>query len=760
MVIRANPPKRSSATVWPSKAGEGVKPPTHEKSSADPALDRPGHSPARREIQSGSRSSRPRDSSALAKAVGKATREIASFAVRQPSVQQKDWESTPPPARMIDATLDMVREMSRKIRREDRVPAPEAAQVAGKRAQGTDAVLSACGFAKARSHDAQIAHALLLMGEVEAEWRHSLGIKDAPAPPIIYRPLYGSKAQTLVDNDDISTARLKFGADALHSKSTGEVRHEATHLMQANFKQAGPPNHDEYVEKEAFHAIEDQARAGSLALARGLPEAPVTSKAAAYGVTPKEAHAFHTQGFLADWLLQRQALNPSTFPKDCGMDLLGPVLARVGRKLNGYSKFKTTVRTVFGQNKVTELHPKSRDDFSGQMARITLVCGQLLDATHSAGWGPDSAAELKGILLAIDQEARSSKGRKMDGSVQLQDIADRLCGFYEKISETKGHLLDTPQGDSVRPAKATRLKEEPVATLQTLVNGLSKPEKTGRKGAPARSRQFAAMDRQLESLKVDCGFRGAVNALKERIEQGTEDEESIQRAIRPLALELMGVPRGHKIPPRVLPPVALENAPDGSLDIPRVEGLNEAGHQRLKAEFEPSSWQFHVPREILKDTGRLEDRLAKLAAKLAWYAVEEMAPPERTGALEWQKPTPFGRDRGLLREVKRDLQSLRETSDRFIGQDPRSPAAALRTLVQATPLTLTGDDWQKGLRRQVKADMNDPAHPDAQQAAQAHRAQEARRWQLNFVAFVRAVGFSPSTAGHPEPDDADTVTRA
>jgi len=662
-------------------------------------------------------------------------------------------------ANLIKAKLGVARALS-AIHHEDMLPPEVANQVHALLIEASGAIMATAGHADMRSRDAKILHSLLLLGERDNRLRHHNGQDPASAAPLNYRA-GGSGAAGTVTPNSVFPGIASMNATPDATTTVGNVAHESVHEAQHNHTAYNYWDHSALqTQRTATVDTRGHARAGLLDAAIALPNfrniVPDGSSGPIelYTAKPTEMQAFLEQSAVHSLVAE---LNPgapviSGDPGDfgpalkagCGMELLPPLLVQAAWQLNSRNALARLSDRLTPDEYLATYDPAQHPQASEHVQQILLATSAIHHATRSAAWTDEAGATLAQAMRALDGRLRNTPG--LDGTQRLAEMATTLGEFVQQLRAAEGHALQQPRGDAPTPQEFHIAKTSPEFVLRNKLAEISA------NAAPGQ-RVYADPLKLPSALKdVKADFREGVAELRRIKERRQLTPEDVQRTIMRLVAPLTGLP-GAILPPEVLPAVHLYEA--DSMELAQEPGLNVGSHQKRKASFEPITWQLHIPLQALDDPERLEARLAGLAADVAYTmaAFMDAGPPrgnvrktaESTGLRKAERTMTLG----IVRSV---LEHFRPTANEYVDAHPDSAAAALRTVIGATPRRFTDRAWHEGLRAEVKAAgmADDESTPGGDPAARAaYQARSHQRWRLPAVAFRRALA-GPSAPELPD----------
>ncbi|WP_326405151.1 hypothetical protein [Methylibium sp.] len=602
--------------------------------------------------------------------------------------------------------------------------------------------------------------ALLLAGEHHNRWVHHVGGASQTLPPHEHVAAGSDGVYAGYDLDGLTTTRAALETATLAHESV----HEAQHNRRSRDSSAHPfdtSRHDLALQLDLASRLPPIVRHENIE-----PPAEYT----AYCLHPWETQAFLEEQPASD-LLPRASSTLSMKPlrAEAGMAALPLLLAQAAEAVLEAIPAHTENNTPAGLR-------LNDPQVARRMESIVFHTAELYGIAYSRAHSPQRAARLAQTLE--DLAGLPAPRSHAEGLAHLDEIARALQRAMDDVAQAglARHLAPGTNA-AQRAAVAKRFadaKDEPALELAQVLGRIGL--RLGRTrvvtaDAPSIARSF-------EAARQDSGFADAVAALQAR--RGTVPRpEAIRDAVMRLGAALMGVAPG-QLPDALLPQVHLYAAP--SLEFERVPGLNappprldgdapsatsarESSHQRRKAEFDPHTWQFHVPEHLLLEeaAGRLPARLAGLAADFAYTVVALMhrssVDAEAEQAAGWIPMAPVSHA-GDVMDVLDALQAdelridgspfaaagglLRERMACFVDEHPESAAAILHAVVRATPMRDEHPRWHEGLRAELKAQ----ARAGSEDARDAYESRTLLRWQQAPVALRRAVIGPRGAAGN------------
>lgn len=431
-------------------------------------------------------------------------------------------------------------------------------------------------------------------------------------------------------------------------------------------------------------------------------------------------------------------------------------------------------------------HPRAAE----HLETIVLATADIHEAADSQAWNTGEANSLRVALRDIHAAVPNGGAGAETAPTALQALeimASRLTRFRDDLIARKGDELHIPKGVALPTSAAKKQEllsaERAEASLRwferdvdplsgTLSAVLHLPAQQASRfepnfapndafghlkaspidavreavtsSMPAEERRLhgefdtAQFKKSIESKKQSVGFKQAVKKLSIEVASGRLDKSEIGTVVGRLAVALTGV-KDKEIPPILIPAVNVFNA---SRTIDVASGLNTAPGQKRKALFEKFSWQLHIPRHVLDDPHRLENRLAGLAecvaADIAALMVGNGRKPQSGDLFH-------GVTSGALALVEEAALELKADADRSIASGHRDDiAAVLRREVERDPTGKMDRAWHEGPRADVKARAKGSG-PDAVMATVAYEARTHLRHKLPRVALHRAVKETPQS---------------
>ncbi len=590
---------------------------------------------------------------------------------------------------------------------------------------------------------------LLFLGEHHNRWRAHNGLASNKLPPLLVGAGGGKDdfAAAKAGFAHVGTSRLQVWPKAAGNASV--IAHESVHEAQFTRQQGFDTSH--------------HARAGFLEAAKGVPNLDpgaedAESAKTLYANDPTEMQAYLEEVHLRALLPGAVGMQSLESAPELRLHELADLLGEVAHALNAA---QTGTVKPDGRGVIAEFDPACHPGAGEAVERILRSTASLHQAAESQAWHSEVADQWRRTLEALKQRADSvmaepstgsglsgfanalenflvdAPGRR--GAQALELIADTLETFLDRLMPAHGHAAHAPKGAQVTAQDFNAAKTDPAGMLQRLL------EQSGYAHADSIRTATAA-------AKRDAGFSRGVADLKARIENRERiTGDDLRDVVMRLAGPLLGLEPA-RLPMALMPAVNLYDPP--SAELPKVAGLNGVSHQKRKASFDIAAWQLHVPRHLLDEPGRLEPRLAGLAADLAYAAVclheEKQFEDHHPLFAVWYGPLTKRFTRAL------DAEGVSAASQEFLQRRPDSAAAMLRALVRALDAE-QGDNgikaraWHVGARAEVKQASSAggasvaPATShadDTHAAADARRAYQSRayqRWQTHAVAFRRAI---------------------
>jgi len=611
--------------------------------------------------------------------------------------------------------------------------------------------LANAGHTDLSRRDAQVLHALLLMGTLHNRQRHHNGRGAQPEAPLVYGP--GPKPAWVsirVSKDGGQVVSRKLHATPAQARHTDVLAHEGTHLAHGN------PPVDDGLPRQGMRELAAALPHHRAAAEDEAEEHEPDSEGAAH---PRELHAMMEGAHVTRWAMdldpgllldhgEAPDLGPP-MPPALGMGRLAPLLVRAARDLNVRNPLKKLGDRLQPHTYKAVHDPRRHPEAGAHVQEILYATAEIHLAESSAAWTPRETATLNQTLA--DLGARLDGPGKRSGTQQLAEIAATLTRFMDELRATHGHALHAPRphdGAVLTTPEFEALKASPNDVLQAVIEDIDERlavEGNGFRLAPQ------AWPGAVEAAKAP--FRKRLGGLTATVAKGqVPDAAALRDTVMALVAPLVGVSL-RDMPPKTFPEIALIDAPSGP--FPHVRGMNLAAGQRRKASFDPLAWQLNIPRELLLDPQRLESRLAGLAvdvaAAMSSLLIDDPQAIARLPQLQGLQQVK------TLGDVQRGLRQVKPLADRYIAADHGSAAAVLRTFLSLHE-THTDRLWHEGWRTGVKA-----ARADDPVAREAYQARSARRWMSPMVAFRRALQGTArpqDEPGMPEEDEETEIQRA
>lgn len=601
------------------------------------------------------------------------------------------------------------------------------------------------------------------------------------------------------------------------------MRHESAHGETINVARVGDASQAEF-------NTDQHSRSLTLAAARymeGAHEWPDTDWEFSISVG-EEVHAYLSNAQVDELIAPYKGSMKRTtgLPTGCGLEKLVPMIVQAMRPLLMAPESTCPPVMALASEKGYEARPTFYSPENARMAeRIHYDVYMLNQAMRSQAWTADQSQALRQLMTDLDAKLKDSSEYSA-----LQTIGRELNRFVDELQQTHGAALQVPADAPVDPGELQRAhqwrKGQPLDVLATLVARFA-PDAT-----PPGQSPLAHVSTAMSQAKQDSGFLAAVERLRKA---GTQPKKRhVAEAIMRLAAHYMDYPSLRHVPKDLWPEVDIvdvDQPEDGNAPtFPLVPGLNGPlprlddekllhsygepaieqalrktygdidlstdSHLKDKADFEQTPWACSIPRYLFseKEADRLEERLASVAARLAYTVVAATAHRAPEGTMDartvgasnligpWRSMIPAKVLAAIGLESNRSLRSLHNVkpklpfvkppaldadtryssptqalstafvlnpsrdmppsgpapaqlpSPRKPGKTPFAAAQILRILAGNTEQLDPGLLWSKGDRSILKAAMN----AGEKGARQAFQAQSIPYHELPWVAWFRA----------------------
>lgn len=430
-----------------------------------------------------------------------------------------------------------------------------------------------------------------------------------------------------------------------------------------------------------------------------------------YRSQPQEVHAHLEQAALlrtmaAPGVHQRPATPEVTGLAAALADQLRPVAQQLAADGNSTAD---SIEMRF------DLHADKFELVSNAMARLANLHGY----SQSPAFGD---AERRMVQEATAQ-LRSLDGNHPGGP--LEQACDILDDLLETLEDDHGMALEA-QGPA-DPDAFEQSKSQPLAHAARVLGLEPTQLQEGLDGVFEQGQ----LQRHLESL--DFGREATLERKAELIQAAVNEQACAWLGL--------GVGSGQE---QELPPVKVNvyDAPPGP--IPLTPGLNAGPGPDRKIEFDPLTWQLHVPAQALEQPPQqLGGPLAKAGLDVASAAALLAHGQLDTPGVRVQDVDP-GR---ISQDVRIDIVALGPWpggAQTFPGMQPLLKRALDAGLANPR-LDHPGAPWHTGARPGVKA----AAYDDDPGAQTAYMANTAARWEAPLVALRRAAGAAGAAAVPP-----------
>jgi hypothetical protein len=645
------------------------------------------------------------------------------------------------------AKLDSVRQFD-SVANEDRLNPTHANQVYAKIVKAHSLLRTLFNQFPALKNDIKYWDALMFVGEINNRMKKHSGLPEATVDV------------TLLSNSrKLSGGIRRLGADAgggfeitFTPKSRTEyfwttAAHETIHVSQynRNAKALEEQNLQAFSPNEPLIGFQGHPREKMLQLAGSLPK-----KLNAVAVDPSSeafidiytALPWELQALLEDTEalrliedeLHSQSLTSKFIEKDSGLEKLAPLFVQAAKKLGGDRIDKFMSSLFYGKDAFI-FAEKSGKAFD-HIEKIMVEVEALHSAMNSSGWNAGHGELLRKSMNELSNNL-IARGKHFSAETQLNLISAGLQSINDRLKTSpEASQLRLPKTVTY-PGEFEAGKTGAIAMLADVLHAQF-PKETD---SPAvAGLDGASLGKILLSAKTESGFTEKVASLKDRL---ANDETFSASELKNVLIEAVGCLASTLSGVKKLPMPALHIF-DASPTFDHVPGMNLGGDQKRKIEFNPITWQFHVPVDQLAQPARLEARLSRMASRLAWASTAVMlqplyTSPDFTDTYRYiRKERSMGAvnslARGFINPVKNKLRRCAAEAKSHVRNDPLCAAALVHHAVRATPDFTEHLAWHRGLRNSVKP------HKAEQPAAKAvYDARTHERNRLLPVAIERAL---------------------
>lgn len=427
-----------------------------------------------------------------------------------------------------------------------------------------------------------------------------------------------------------------------------------------------------------------------------------------------------------------QASPEQSFQLNSGLEKLGPLFTQAAKKLGGDSTDKV-IANLFYRNQAF-IFPKESGKALDYIENILCEVEALHTAMQSRGWDDKHTDLLSESMNKLSKDL-SGRGKHFSAETHLHFISASLQSINDLLMKSDNAVdLRLPK---VLPAQG-QFEAGKAHPLAMLTDVLQAQFSNDLRAHPLASLDHKGISEMLFNAKKQSLFADKALSLQNRLINGETVlgiEDELKDVVSALATTLAGV---HHLP---MPAMHIFEAPS---TFDHHEGLNLSGDQKRKIEFNPLTWQFHIPVHTLMEPDRLEARLSQMSKRLAWASIAIMIQPmyaskDLTTTHQYlRKERSAGAVNTLARDflnpVKKELLGLAAGSKKYVKQNPTSAAALMHYAVLATPNLTEHLAWHRGLRETTKRNMAHGADAGRVYAALAHE-----RNQLLTVAIERAI---------------------